>query len=187
MSWFNRIAHRYDHFVGPFSLEKIIDHFTLNSDALLLDLGGGTGRVAAQLENHVNECFVLDLSYEMLTQAKPKSNNLTLIQATSSHVPFKDNSFNQIFLNDSLHHIQEQEETIKECYRLLDPNGQLIIREFDKSNFWNIFLRFGEALLMMRSKFVSPKKLSEMCEKVGFKTTWTKPDKRTFILIARKE
>jgi demethylmenaquinone methyltransferase/2-methoxy-6-polyprenyl-1,4-benzoquinol methylase len=187
MSLFNKVAHRYDAIVGPFSLDKIIEHLPLNANGLLLDLGGGTGRVAEKLVNLVNECFVLDLSYEMLNQAKNKSNGFSLIQATSAQVPFRTKSLNQIFLNDSLHHIREQQETINECYRLLKPNGQLIIREFDKSNFINIFLRIGEALLMFRSKFLSPKELASMCEQAGFKTSWIKPDKRTFILIAKKE
>ena len=187
MSIFNRVANFYDKFVGSFDLEEINEYLPLKSDALLLDLGGGTGRIAYQLAKYVNECFILDLSFEMLQQSKKNSHNIPLLQAGSEKAPIKSNSINQIFLNDSLHHIQKQQETLEECYRMLKPGGELIIREFDKKHFWNIFLTIGEALLRFKSKFVSPEQLSEMCQSIGFKTKYVRPTKKTFILIANKE
>ena len=186
MNIFNRVANSYDKFVGPFDLNEINEYFSLRSDALLVDLGGGTGRIAYQLSDYVKDCFIFDYSYEMLQQSQKNNHRLPLIQGVSENSPFRSNSINQIFLNDSLHHIQKQQETIEECYRLLRPNGELIIREFDKKYFWNIFLIIGEALLRFKSKFLSPKQLANMCEKVGFNTSWVKPNKSTFILIAKK-
>lgn len=187
MNIFNRVANSYDKFVGPFDLDEINEYLPLRSDASLIDLGGGTGRIAFQLSEYVKDCFVLDYSYEMLQQAQKNIVNLPLIQGAGENSPFKSNAINQIFLNDSLHHIQKQQETLEECYRILTPKGELIIREFDKKYFWNIFLIFGEALLRFKSKFVSPKQLSAMCEKIGFTTQWVRPTKATFILIATKE
>ncbi|MFW9922252.1 MAG: class I SAM-dependent methyltransferase [Candidatus Thorarchaeota archaeon] len=187
MTLFDRVAHRYNKFVGPFNLHEINDYLPLKSDALLIDFGGGTGRVAFQLSQHVSECIVFDLSYAMLQQAKNNSNKLSLIQGSGENTPFRTNSINQIFLNDSLHHIQKQRETLEECYRILSPGGELIIREFDKKYFWNIFLIIGEAFLRFKSKFYSPKQLSEVCQEIGFKTNWVKPSKATFILIAKKK
>lgn len=187
MSVFNLVARRYDKFVGPFDLQEIKEYLPLKPDALLLDLGGGTGRVAFQLSEYVNECFITDSSYQMLQQSQKNKHKLPLIQARGERAPFKSNSINQIFLNDSLHHIQKQQETLEECYRILAPKGELIIREFDKKYFWNIFLIIGEAFLRLKSTFVSPKQLSEMCEIIGFTTNWIRPTKRTFILIATKE
>ncbi|MBN1329674.1 MAG: methyltransferase domain-containing protein [Candidatus Heimdallarchaeota archaeon] len=186
MSLFSKIAHRYDKIVGHFNLEEIMDYMNLHSDELLFDLGGGTGRIAYQLAKHVNSCLVLDASYKMLLQAKKKGNDLLLIQGFSESLPIKGQSLKQIFLNDSLHHIRMQKETLEECFRVLSFGGQLIIREFDKKYFWNKFLIFGEKILRFKSKFLTPTQLSEMCQKIGFETSWKRPSKATFILIAKK-
>ena len=187
MGLFNRIAKRYDKIVGPFDLREILEFLPLKSNALLLDLGGGTGRVSFQLSEHVKECILFDVSIEMLQQAHKNSEKLPIIQALAEKIPFKSNSFDQIFLNDSLHHIKNQQETLEECYRILKPNGELLIREFDKKYFWNIFLIIMEAFLRFKSKFLSPNQLAIMCENIGFKTEWVRPTKATFILIATKK
>lgn len=186
MNIFSKFAHRYDNFVGSFDLEEIIDYLPLETANLLLDLGGGTGRVAEQLQNHVTECIVFDSSFEMLLQAKNKSDRLLIIQGMGDDLPFRANSIKQIFLNDTLHHIREQKETLEESFRVLQPGGKLIIREFDKSYFWNFILRFLEFIVGFKSKFYSPKQLTAICEEIGFKVSWEKPNKTTFILIGEK-
>lgn len=186
MSIFSKMAHRYDKFVGKFNLNELLDYLPLDSENLLLDLGGGTGRAAEQLQDHVNECIVLDSSYEMLLEAKKKTNRFLIVQAVGGALPFREKSLKQIFLNDSFHHIKKQRETLEESFRALKPGGKLIIREFDKNYFWNLFLRFAEFVVGFGSKFYSPKKLAAICEEIGFKTSWERPDKRTFILIAEK-
>ncbi|HUT81858.1 MAG TPA: class I SAM-dependent methyltransferase [Candidatus Bathyarchaeia archaeon] len=186
MSLFSKVAHNYDKIVGPFDLSEIMEYIDLHPEELLFDLGGGTGRIAYQLTDYVKGCLVLDASYKMLLEAKKKGNDLFLIHGFSESLPLKTNSLKQIFLNDSLHHIKLQEETLVECFRVLSSGGQLIIREFDKKYFWNKFLIFGEKILRFKSKFFSPAQLSELCQKIGFETSWKRPSKATFILIAKK-
>ncbi|MBY8994846.1 MAG: class I SAM-dependent methyltransferase [Candidatus Heimdallarchaeota archaeon] len=186
MNIFSKVAKKYDNFVGKFNLDEIIDYLPLDTANLLLDLGGGTGRVAEQLQDIVNECIVFDYSYEMLLQAKSKTDRFLLIQGSGENLPFREKSLQQIFLNDSFHHIKEQKETLEESYRVLKPGGKLIIREFDKSYFWNFILRFLEFIVGFGSTFYSPKKLGAICEEIGFKVSWEKPNKSTYILIAEK-
>ncbi|MGC9779179.1 MAG: class I SAM-dependent methyltransferase [Candidatus Heimdallarchaeota archaeon] len=187
MNIFSKVAHKYDKIVGTFDLNSIIDYMPLDDKTLLVDLGGGTGRVAKDLQNYVNDCLVFDLSYEMLQQAKSKTNAFILLQGSSDELPIKSNSINQIFLNDSLHHIRKYRETLDECYRSLKPNGKLIIREFDKKYIGNIFLRFFEFIFGFKSKFFSVKEISTLCQEIGFSVTVNKPNKSTFILVAEKK
>jgi len=186
MGLFNRIAHRYDGIVGSFDIDSILTYLPLNEEVLLLDLGGGTGRVSFHLLEHVKECLIIDISNEMLTQAKKKTSQFLLAQGTAGKIPLRSNSIKQIFLNDSLHHIREQKETIAECYRILQKGGELYIREFNRKYFWNIFLIIGEALLCFKSKFYSPKELTKVCEDVGFEVTIVRRRKGTFLLKASK-
>jgi ubiquinone/menaquinone biosynthesis C-methylase UbiE len=187
MNIFNRFANRYNNFVGPFNLDEIIEYLPLKEKALLIDLGGGTGRIAYQLAEHVSECLIFDSSYEMLQQAQKNDIFLPCIQGLSESSPFKSESIDQIFLNDSLHHIQKYEETLIECHRILVPDGDLVIREFDKKYFWNKFLILLEFLVGFKSKFFSPQELAKLCRETGFSVQWKRPTKATFILLAKKK
>ncbi|MHA1126159.1 MAG: class I SAM-dependent methyltransferase [Candidatus Heimdallarchaeota archaeon] len=184
--YFSRFAHRYDGFVGDFELNSILDYLDLEKDDILVDVGGGTGRVAKALKHHVRGCIVLDYSYNMLQKAKGKDNDLMLVQASSDAMPFRDGTVEKLFMNDSLHHIQVQEGTIKECERILTKPGKLMIREFNRKSFWNKFLIFGEKLVGFNSKFLSPEELEKLCTDVNLKPSYEKPTRGTFILTAVK-
>jgi len=186
MNLFSKVAHNYDKYFGRSDINDIIEYIPVVDDELFFDLGGGTGRDAFQLKDKVNGSLVFDANYKMLQQAQKKSQDLMLVQGLAESLPIRSNSLKQIFLNDSLHHIQKQEETLAECFRVLEPGGLLIIREFDRKYFWNKFLIFAEKLLMFRSKFLSPKQLSEMCQELGFETSFQRPSKATYILVAKK-
>lgn len=183
---FSNIAHWYDNFVGSFDFEKVAKYIPLYENEVILDLGGGTGRVSQDLGNNTSGCIILDLSFQMVLQAKKKSRSKYLVQGLSQNLPFREDSLKQIFLNDTLHHIAEQEGTLKDCYVSLGSKGRLIIREYDKKKFRTKFLILFEKIVRFGSKFLSPGQLSEMCIEQGFKTEFNRPTKSTFILIAEK-
>jgi len=184
--YFSRFAHRYDGFVGDFELNSILEYLDLESKDILVDVGGGTGRVAKALKHHVRGCVVLDYSYNMLQKAKGKDDDVMLVQASSDAMPFRDGTIEKLFMNDSLHHIQAQEETMSECERILTKPGKLMIREFNRKTFWNKFLIFGEKLMRFNSKFLSPEELVKMCSDVNLISAYEKPTRGTFILTAIK-
>ncbi len=186
MDLFSRIARRYDHIIRGFDLEKIIDDFTYSREELLLDLGGGTGRVANLFLNYVNECLVLDRSFEMIKQAQNKSRNLLLVQGTGDSMPFRENTIKQIFVNDVLHHIRKQKETLQESYLVLKENGKLIIRDYDRKYIGNIFLFIFEKILRFGSVFFSPQELTDQCQEIGFSVNWKRLTKGTYLLSAEK-
>lgn len=184
--YFSRFAHRYDGFVGDFELSSILDYLDLKRNDILVDVGGGTGRLAQALKHHVRGCVVLDYSYNMLQKAKGKDNDIMLVQASSDAMPFRDGTIEKLFMNDSLHHIQAQKGTIHECERILTKPGKLMIREFNRKTFWNKFLIFAEKLARFNSKFLSPGELVKMCDDVNLKSAYEKPTRGTFILTAVK-
>ncbi len=183
---FSNIAHWYDDFVGSLDFDKVAEFIPLYEDELILDLGGGTGRVSQDLGKNTKGCIILDLSFKMLLQAKEKSRSMFLINGLSQNLPLREASLKQIFLNDSLHHIADQEGTLADCYYTLGTNGKLIIREYDKKKIRTKFLIFFEKIVRFGSKFLSTKELSEMCVEQGFKTEFSRPSKSTFILVAEK-
>ncbi len=186
MDLFSRIAGRYDRIIRGFDLEKIIDDLTYSREELLVDLGGGTGRVATLFLNYVNECLVIDRSFEMLKQAQNKSRNLLFVQGTGDSMPFRENTIKQIFVNDVLHHIRKQKETLQESHLVLKENGKLIIREYDRKYIGNIFLFIFEKILRFGSVFFSPQELKDQCQEIGFSVNWKRLTRGTYLLSAEK-
>ncbi|MCE7737888.1 MAG: methyltransferase domain-containing protein [Candidatus Heimdallarchaeota archaeon] len=186
MDLFSRIAKRYDKIIKGFDLSTILDNLTLIHNEVILDLGGGTGRLAVAFEEYVNGCILLDRSFEMINQAKKKSTTIMIVQGVSEALPFRKGSIPQIFANDTLHHIHKQDETIEQCYEILSTSGHLMVREFDPDHWKTRFLIFFEKLLLFGSKFLSPKSLEEICKKYNFTVEWERLTKSTYLLNAKK-
>jgi demethylmenaquinone methyltransferase/2-methoxy-6-polyprenyl-1,4-benzoquinol methylase len=151
---FDLIAPFYDRAI-PFSrLEHMLRFVALPADVLLLDAGGGTGRVAAALRPHVREVVVVDASFGMLRQARRKG--LTSVVAPAEQLPFADGSFTRIIMVDTLHHVAHQGETVRELWRVLRPGGRLVIEEPDVRDWRVKLVALAEKLALMRSRFLSP-------------------------------
>lgn len=58
-------------------------------------------------------------------------------------LPFDDESFNGIFLYDSLQHIQNRELALNECIRVLKPGGMIIIIEWTKKQIEEEYKKYG--------------------------------------------
>lgn len=63
----------------------------------------------------------------------------------ASKLPFKDESFDTITMLASYNHIPNREQCLKECYRLLRPQGHVLITMLTPklSKTWHL-LRFGK-------------------------------------------
>ncbi|MAG45756.1 MAG: hypothetical protein CMH63_03230 [Nanoarchaeota archaeon] len=100
----------------------------------ILDLGCGNCRNLIPFKKFT--CYGLDLSTEMLKQAKifTKKHNLKvkLIQGNLTKTPYKDNFFNYVLALATLHHLKNPEKGIKEIYRILTPGGQAYITTWNK-------------------------------------------------------
>jgi ubiquinone/menaquinone biosynthesis C-methylase UbiE len=155
---FDFLAPFYDRAM-PFSrLELTLKMVALPVDGLLLDVGGGTGRVASALRPYVRAALVADFSIGMLVQARGKS--LPAIHTPAEHLPFADGTFERIIMIDALHHVHSQAETISELWRILRPGGRLVIEEPDVRTLIVKVVAVGEKLALMRSHFLSPTKIA---------------------------
>ncbi len=157
---FDLIAGCYDR-AGPFNLsEPFLGYLTLSSENLLLDAGGGTGRVALALRGLVREVFVADVSRGMLRRAAMKG--LAAVNSPAESLPFPPESVDRVVMVDALHHVSDQYLTIKELWRVLAPGGRIVIIEPDIDKLVTKLIALIEKILMMRSHFLSGEKISAL-------------------------
>jgi len=159
---FNFIGPIYDLVFSRSDAKKIVELTELRKDHNLLDVGGGTGRVTVLYKTTSNNLLIVDSAQNMLRKAQEKG--IRSVCSQSERLPFRDRKFDRIIMVDALHHVRDQQQTLDEMWRLLAPGGKIIIEEPDFQYFLVKLVALGEKLLLMRSHFLAPQKIFEMCQ-----------------------
>jgi ubiquinone/menaquinone biosynthesis C-methylase UbiE len=158
---FSFLAPFYDHVIHLESVEKIIASADLPTSGMLLDVGGGTGRVSEALQGMASSRVIADLSLGMLRQASAKD-GLRTVCSHSEKLPFADETFERIIMVDALHHVCDQEETAQELWRVLKSGGRIVLEEPDIRIFSIKMVALFEKLALMRSHFLPPSKIKDL-------------------------
>jgi demethylmenaquinone methyltransferase/2-methoxy-6-polyprenyl-1,4-benzoquinol methylase len=154
---FTAIAGLYDRAAQFNPQAQLIDLLDLPPGGVLMDAGGGTGRVASALRSMVREVVVVDLSVGMVRYAAKKQ--LMTTRASVEYLPFAHGSFDRIIMVDALHHVGNQSQAVSELWRSLAPGGKIVIIEPDIHKFTVKLVAFGEKVLLMHSHFLSAEKI----------------------------
>ncbi len=149
---FERLAPWYDRAVRRMGIGPLRDRLALPIAGRLLDLGGGTGRVARAVQDQVGTAVVADVAWGMLRVAR-RWPGLRLVQALAERLPFADETFDRIVIVDALHHFIDAEAAIQEAARALRPGGTLLIEEPDITRWPVKAIAAIERLLGLRSRF----------------------------------
>ncbi len=163
---FDMLASVYDRLIGPPDTERLRRLLNLPAEGWLLDGGGGTGRVSAQLEALVDNIVVSDLSLRMLQKAPAG-----IVRGVRAHVerlPFGDDFFDRILVVDALHHFCDQREALADLLRVLKPGGRLVVEEPDFNHKGVKLLALAEKLFLMRSHFYTPQQIRDMIAALGY-------------------
>lgn len=159
---FNFIGPIYDKIFGRTIDHEIVKLAEVHDYHNVLDVGGGTGRVTILLKEKTEHIMIADSAIRMLREAQAKG--LASINSNSERLPFTDCSFDRIIIVDALHHVADQQQTLNEMWRLLSVGGKMIIEEPDINHILVKLIALGEKILLMRSHFLKPKKIIEMCQ-----------------------
>jgi ubiquinone/menaquinone biosynthesis C-methylase UbiE len=147
---FDRWSCRYNRdllqrfFFGP--AHRMILNELRPSDRRILDIGCGTGRLAAVILRHFPAAQVwgLELSAGMLGRCREleefERGRLHLVRADSEHIPFASDFFDVVTCTHCFHHFPHQEQVVAEMYRVLRPGGRLLIIDGDRDRLWGRFL-----------------------------------------------
>ncbi|MBM3464709.1 MAG: methyltransferase domain-containing protein [Armatimonadetes bacterium] len=109
----------------PGLLNCFVDMCRTVPDAEVLDVCCGTGLVGAGFRGKVKRVVGLDLTAEMLEQAKPRLDEVK--QGLADHMPFEDHVFDVVVCRQALHFVDDPQQVLHEMHRVLKPGGQAIV------------------------------------------------------------
>jgi len=157
---FDLVAPVYERFIKPIDPNRLVSLIGLPINGLLLDAGGGTGRISYTLRNWVNGIVIVDSSIGMLEQARIKTGIKTVCSNTEG-LPFQNEIFERVIMVDALHHVSDINATLDELWRVVIPGGRIVIEEPDIQTFQVKILAIIEKLFLMRSHFETPQNIQK--------------------------
>jgi len=101
---------------------KRIDFIIEHAEGDILDLGCDSGYILDKCVGSVG----IDISLSRLKAAKHWTFYLNLIQALAEYLPFRE-VFDTVVASELLEHVLSPEAVLTEAYRVLKPDGKLII------------------------------------------------------------
>lgn len=160
---YGRLSHRGD-------VSTLLEVLRPTPDEWVLDVGGGTGRVARRLSERARGVVVVDLSAAMLRRGKPEPGVLRA-RAAAEALPFADSAFSRIVVVDAFHHFASRPAATRELWRVLAPGGRLVIEEPDIRQRAVRMIAFGEWLMRFGSVFWDPPRIAAAFTYLGAKAT----------------
>ena len=121
--------------IGPW----IIDTLGLNGSENVLDVATGTGILARDLSPHVVHVTGIDVTPEMLAQARQitaesGSANLAFDEGDAASLPYPDDSFDLVISRIAIHHFEDPEVELREMRRVCKPTGRVTIVDITASD-----------------------------------------------------
>jgi arsenite methyltransferase len=109
--------------------ERMLTLADLPVNALILDLGCGTGSTVSSLLRAGFRAVGLDRSELLLQTGKMSAPSLPLACGWSKPLPLASGQFDGILAECSLSAMSDLEATLAECWRVLRPGGRLLVSD----------------------------------------------------------
>ncbi len=147
---YDHVAHDYDQVFSPHVAEHYLRKRTglvrelVPPGGLILDVGCGTGALAAWIQRAGYAVTGVDASVGMLAQARDGGVG-AVFAAYSTALPFPDGAFDLALSVATMHHLETEERvaaTIAEMGRVVRPGGHVLIWDHNPLNpYWPILMR----------------------------------------------
>ncbi len=144
---------------------------------LVLDVSCGTGNYSLELKRRGARVIGLDISSEMLSIAKEKSEReglkIDFIRADAAMPPFKNNSFDLITSILILEFADKPDKMIEEWKNLFKPGGRIVIGFLNRYSLWALKRKlkavFKESI-WRKAKFYSADEMQKLLSDAGLRS-----------------
>jgi len=128
------------------TFQEFLDKHELSLEGkVVLDAGCGSGYSTKLIQQFSPaELIGFDLMPSQIAIAKRKYSDLDFFVGNVLNTQLDSNKFDAAFVFGILHHIPEWKDAIKELYRILKPEGVLLVEDFNKdaSHFFATYMKF---------------------------------------------
>jgi SAM-dependent methyltransferase len=91
----------------------------------ILDVGCGLGMYVSQFRQFSDDVYGVDIDPDKIGRASEWLPNLRVSPA--EELPFADDSFDIILLNEVIEHVEDDVRTMREAFRVLAPGGHVVV------------------------------------------------------------
>lgn len=122
---------------GIDTIKFYLKHNTVDEmfkDKVVLDIGcGAGGKTIYYASKGVKEITGIEILEKYRNEAENLAKNYNLqdkfkfVQGDASNMPFEEETFDTIIMNDAMEHVDQPEMVLRECYRVLKKNGKLYL------------------------------------------------------------
>jgi SAM-dependent methyltransferase len=110
----------------------------LTSDSVILDVGAGAGIVEAMnFRGQVARVCGIDLDPRVLDNEKLDEGKI----ANAGKIPFDDETFNVVFADNVMEHLDDPQTVFREINRVLKPGGVLLFKTPNRSHYMPLIAR----------------------------------------------
>jgi methionine biosynthesis protein MetW len=104
----------------------------------VLDIGCGTGILLAQLKKQSEEVHGIDISGEAVAVACQNGVHASVVDLNADLLPYEDGFFNAVTMLSTLQYFIDLDKTLRECNRVISPNGLLLLSVPNMRAYWRI-------------------------------------------------
>lgn len=163
---------------GSLILDGIVSAF-IGVKGKVLDVGCGGGQFSRGLQNCRPDLHItaVDIGKDAITYAQKTSSKIKFIPSDARHLPFAANSFNAVFSIETIEHIREMDQVIREINRVLIPGGKLYLSVSCEGSLWTLQGLLNKVGIDLTSQSIGHinkityRQLIQNLEKRGFKIT----------------
>ncbi len=124
-------------------LDTIDQYFKKDNDAKILDIGCGSGLMLNSLKE-IGQTYGMDMSDEAIKFSKEIFDGHVAQGSLPDQVPFENEQFSLITALDIIEHIDRDVESLEAMYKLLVPEGKIIITVPAYMFLWTSFDEMNE-------------------------------------------
>jgi ubiquinone/menaquinone biosynthesis C-methylase UbiE len=172
-------------------VENTLLQFVAGQERLqILEAGCGTGHWLKLLHNRGHHAVGLDLSAQMLRQARSLLPDAALIRGRAEHLPFPAETFDCVFCINAIHHFVDKPVFLKEARHILRPGGKMLnvgLNPHTGIDQWYIYDYFPNSIEIDRQRYPPSSSLEEWMREAGFEACTTHEVEHWIIRLPARE